>query len=81
MDHFELSDNGSSSASSDPNDWIRDLVAQMIQSKEWKRSIQDFIDEHCVVFNDEPENAFTFTDLHNVGRTPSSHVIVMNANL
>lgn len=31
----------------------------------WKIPIYDFIDEHCIIFDDEEENKFEYTTIHN----------------
>jgi hypothetical protein len=32
----------------------------------WKNPIVEFIDEHCLVFDNEEENKLEYTDIHNV---------------
>lgn len=32
----------------------------------WKIPIYDFLDENCIVFDDEEENKFSYTDIHKV---------------
>jgi hypothetical protein len=34
------------------------------QSPAWDAAIMDFIDEHCVVFDNEDENKFAYTEVH-----------------
>jgi hypothetical protein len=30
----------------------------------WKVTISEFLDEHCIVFDDEEENKFSYFDIH-----------------
>jgi len=41
-------------------------VVEYLQSPIWKNPIMDFIDENCIVFEDEEENRLEYTDVHNV---------------
>ena len=36
-------------------DWVLDSIAQYMQSSNWKIEIADFLDEHCVFFEDTEE--------------------------
>jgi len=40
-------------------------VVEYLQSPIWKNPIMDFIDENCIVFEDEEENRLEYTDVHN----------------
>ena len=37
-----------------------------MQSPRWKTPILSFIEEYCIVFDDEDENKFEYTTIHNV---------------
>ena len=41
-------------------------MLQFLISKEWKITILNFVDNNCVVFDNEEENKFEYTLLHNV---------------
>ena len=35
-------------------------------SKEWRITLLNFVDNNCVVFDNEEENKFEYTTIHNV---------------
>lgn len=45
-------------------DWIFDSVINFVKSPLWKVPITSFINEHCVIFDDEDENKLEYTDIH-----------------
>lgn len=45
-------------------DWFFDLILNFIKSPRWKTPVLSFIDEYCIIFDDEDENKFEYTDLH-----------------
>lgn len=46
-------------------EWLYDYIVQFLKSPGWRVPILEFIDEHCVVFDNEEENKFEYTKLHN----------------
>jgi hypothetical protein len=42
------------------------MLIQYLTSPLWKIPIYEFLDEHCIVFDEEEENKFEYTDVHNV---------------
>lgn len=38
--------------------WKYDFIVQFLSGPLWKTSILDFVDYHCVVFDNEDENKF-----------------------
>ena len=52
-------------------DWILDSIAEYLKSPAWKNPIIDFIDEHCIVFEDGDENKLEYTTIHMV----TSHIV------
>ena len=38
------------------NEWIIEGVTQFIESPMWTQPVQDFIDDHCVVFGEAYAN-------------------------
>lgn len=55
-------------------DWFFDMIIGFLRSPRWKTPIMSFIDEHCLVFDDEEENKLEFTKIHNVS-APSALLI------
>merc|ERR1719352_186251 len=47
------------------NEWLGDYVLQFLKSPSWAVPVMQFIDENCMVFDDEEENKLEFTELHN----------------
>ena len=47
-------------------------MVQFLSGPIWKTSILDFVDYHCVVFDNEEENKFEYTTIHNVRLPPRS---------
>ena len=37
-----------------------DLILQYLASPLWRNPISDFLDENCVVFDEEEENKFSY---------------------
>lgn len=46
------------------DEWIFESVAQILKSPAWEAEVYGFIDEHCVIFDNDDENKFAYTDLH-----------------
>ncbi|KAM3145218.1 hypothetical protein pb186bvf_002546 [Paramecium bursaria] len=46
------------------NTWMYDLILQYLASPLWRNPISDFLDENCVVFDEEEENKFSYQDIH-----------------
>ncbi|EAS02105.3 ARF-like 2-binding protein BART protein (macronuclear) [Tetrahymena thermophila SB210] len=45
--------------------WIYEYLLQYLTSPLWKVPIYEFLDENCIVFDDEEENKFSYTEIHN----------------
>jgi hypothetical protein len=45
-------------------DWIFDYVLQFLESDKFDAAIMDFVDEKCFVFDDDEENKFEYTIIH-----------------
>jgi len=43
-----------------------DSITAYLKSPVWKNPILEFIDEHCIYFDDEEENKLEYTGVHNV---------------
>jgi len=43
-----------------------DSIAEFLKSPAWKNPILEFIDDNCIVFDEEDENKLEYTDIHNV---------------
>ncbi len=50
--------------------WKYDFLVQFLSGPLWKTSILDFVDYNCVVFDNEEENKFEYTVIHNVRPPP-----------
>lgn len=46
--------------------WMYEFVVQFLNSPIWRVSILDFVDEKCIIFDNEEENKFEYTTIHNV---------------
>lgn len=46
------------------NVWILDIVQEYLQSPQWKSPILDFIEDNCVIFDDEDENKHEYLTVH-----------------
>ena len=44
--------------------WLFDSVLGFLRGPGWCLPVMGFIDENCVVFDNEEENKFIYTDLH-----------------
>ena len=47
------------------SDWLYDYTLQFLSSPGWKIPILSFIDEKCCAFDDDDENKFEYTVIHN----------------
>jgi DNA-binding protein H-NS len=45
-------------------DWIFDYTLQFLESDKFDAAVMDFVDEKCLVFEDEEENKLIYTDIH-----------------
>ncbi len=48
------------------DDWVFDSVMGYLQSPQWTTPVLTFIDENCVVFDNEEENKLIYTEIHQV---------------
>ena len=46
------------------NSWLIDLILSFFHSPEWKAPVMSFIEEKCIVFDDEEENKLEYTIVH-----------------
>jgi hypothetical protein len=46
------------------NSWLIDLILSFFHSAEWKAPVLSFIEEKCVVFDNEEENKLEYTITH-----------------
>ncbi|CAG9334924.1 CFAP36_2 [Blepharisma stoltei] len=46
-------------------EWLYDYIVQFLKSPGWRIPIMSFIDEHCIIFDNEDENKFIYTEVHN----------------
>uniref|UniRef100_A0A7S4H8G5 Cilia- and flagella-associated protein 36 n=1 Tax=Guillardia theta TaxID=55529 RepID=A0A7S4H8G5_GUITH len=49
---------------SESNNWQLEAVDQFMRSPEYKTPIMNYIDEKCIVFDDDEENKLEFTKIH-----------------
>ncbi|CAM9260313.1 unnamed protein product, partial [Heterosigma akashiwo] len=47
-------------------DWIFDYVMSVFKSPLWDLTVMGIIDDNCIVFSNEEENRFEYTDIHNL---------------
>jgi len=47
-------------------DWFFDMIIGFLRSPRWKAPVMSFLDENCIVFDNEDENKLEFTPIHNV---------------
>lgn len=45
-------------------DFLLDLIVGFVRSPTWSTPVNNFIDEHCIVFDSDEENKFIYTDIH-----------------
>ena len=46
------------------NDWLFDIIINFLRSPRWKTPIVSFLDEYCIIFENEDENKLEYTDIH-----------------
>ena len=46
------------------NDWFFDIIINFLRSPRWKTPIMSFLDEHCIIFDNEEENKLEYTPIH-----------------
>lgn len=47
------------------NDWLFDSIINFLRSPLWKTPIMSFLDEYCIIFDNEEENKLEYTKIHN----------------
>lgn len=45
-------------------DWFFDMIIGFLRSPRWKTPVMSFLDEYCIVFDNEDENKLEFTKIH-----------------
>lgn len=45
--------------------WLSDYIFYIFKSPSWAVPIANFVDERCIIFDDEEENKFEYTSCHN----------------
>jgi len=45
--------------------WMYDFIVQYLSSPTWRIPILTYLDENCIIFDDDEENKFEYTDIHN----------------
>jgi len=46
------------------HDWFFDIIINFLRSPRWKTPIMSFLDEYCIVFDNEEENKLEYTSIH-----------------
>lgn len=46
-------------------EWLSDYVLSFLKSPSWVAPIAQFVDEQCIIFEDEEENKLEYTECHN----------------
>jgi hypothetical protein len=59
-------------------DWLFDYVLQFLESEKFDSVIMDFIDEKCDIFDNEEENKFQYSDIHQEFRETVDALISSN---
>ena len=55
------------------------MIIGFLRSPRWKVPIMSFLDEHCICFDNDDENKFEFTKIHNVSKfslTPQRFLLI-----
>ena len=47
-------------------DWIFDCLITFLKSPRWKTPVVSYIEEHCLIFDNEEENKLEYTTIHMV---------------
>ncbi|KAF4681423.1 hypothetical protein FOZ60_012103 [Perkinsus olseni] len=74
-----------SSSANTTVEWLRDYIVQCMQSPSWTIPLGEFIDEHCMKFEDTPENKLEYTQIHSqfrdlVDRLLEEHLAELSIN-
>jgi len=46
------------------NEWLLDCVLSFMRSPRWRAPVVSFIEEYCLVFDNEEENKLEYTNIH-----------------
>ncbi|CDW71873.1 UNKNOWN [Stylonychia lemnae] len=65
LDDSQLNGNPTAGVTESENDWFFDLIITFLKSPRWKTPILSFLDEHCVIFDNDDENKLEYTIIHN----------------
>ena len=60
------------------DDWLFDYVLQFLESEKFDSVVMDFIDEKCEVFDNEDENKFEYTTVHQEFKETVETLIISN---
>merc|ERR1712096_146089 len=64
----------------DELDWLHDYIVQFLKSPSFKIPLVTFIDENCVIFDEDEENKLTYTDIHTKFKTLVEDLIDYHLN-
>jgi hypothetical protein len=53
-------------AKADENSWLLDCVLSFMRSPRWRAPVVSFIEENCLVFDNDEENKLEYTTIHKV---------------
>lgn len=59
-------------------DWLFDFVLQFLESEKFDSTVMDFVDEKCDIFDNEEENKFIYSDIHNEFRDTINALLASN---
>lgn len=54
------------------NEWLLDCVLSFMRSPRWRAPVVSFIEEYCLVFDNEEENKLEYTNIHKVSNAKIS---------
>jgi len=47
-------------------DWVFDAILNYLKSPKWRTPMMSFMEENCLIFDEEDENKFEYTKVHKV---------------
>lgn len=58
------------------HDWLFDYIMNVFKAPTWEVPVMSFIDDNCVVFDNEEENKFAYSELHEVRTHQTDHALL-----
>jgi hypothetical protein len=65
-------------SNTEDNEWLLDSIIGFLKSPLWINPIQSFVDENCLIFDNEEEQKIEYTEIHNTFKEMVDNLLEMH---